>query len=610
MPGEIQCLRDEGVGSLDGSCLGRVCDQRQMNLNLIASWYRRCRLHHRAFCEEATVSAKYLPPNFRVIDLQEARIVRAPRNCIYATISYRWGEHEMSTPMPTSKRKDVRIDAFGREWIRLPPTIPRTIADAMNLARCLGIRYFWNDSLCIVQDIVEDVTSQTASMDAVYSSAVVTIVAATSPHADFGLPGMSIPRRYRQVSAKVKNYELAVAFPKYHDLDTKEHTIWNTRGWTLQEKILSRRLIFITDYQVYFKCNNAVWSEDVFAETGRLSTSPRSHPNPFSWVAARNGLPEKRIPFHYRFLDTLLDGSLNIHIKRPFLGQFPNYAAVVKNYTQRALSFESDRIRAIQGVLNTLDIGPFYAGLPDQFFRLALLWQPPFESTCEENQAGLPSWSWTGWKIKSGCVWTERDTRYANRPSSQYRYTGPKDDAQSPNDFHVLTNRGYSVIGRKQRAGKQPNITPLISRYLDRQRILLHFGTTSGKFFFAHSRPPYPLNSEAFVLHDIVDSLQRCVGEILIAPSLVQRLPAPCTFLKLGSGLGVEQAGISTKYLEYENPDGDGSRDLRHPSSCEIVNVMLVRKLGKKLYKRIAVGKIVTTAWQLSGLFRKEVFLA
>lgn len=473
VPGEIQCLRDKSVGFGDGSCLGRMCEQRQMDFNLIASWYRRCRLHHRTFCEDATVPACYLPPEFRVIDLKERRIIRAPRDCKYATVSYRWGEHEMSTPMPKTRRENLCIDAFDREWIQLPQRVPRTIADAMNLTLRLGIRYFWNDSLCIIQDKAEDVDSQIASMDAVYSSAVVTIVAATSPHADYGLPGISLSRRYRQFSARVKNHELAVAFLRYHDLDCGERTIWNTRGWTLQEKIFSRRLIFITDHQVYFKCNNAVWSEDVFAETGQLPTSLRRHQNPFSWVAARN----ENVPFHYRFLDTLLNGSLNIHMKYPYLGQFPNYAAVVNNFTQRTLSLESDRIRAIQGVLGTLDIGPFYAGLPARYFKLALLWQPSFASTCVENQAGLPSWSWAGWKIRAGCVWKKYDMGNADQPKPSDIYAGATDYLQTPGDLHVVTARGYRRIERKEKTDEQPDFTPLASRYLQRQSMLLRFWT-------------------------------------------------------------------------------------------------------------------------------------
>ncbi|XP_044724639.1 uncharacterized protein HRG_02535 [Hirsutella rhossiliensis] len=43
---------------------------------------------------------------------------------------------------------------------------------------------------------------------------------------------------------------------------------WNTRGWTYQELLLSRRLLFFTDSQVYFQCMSNLWNPGGPSEGG------------------------------------------------------------------------------------------------------------------------------------------------------------------------------------------------------------------------------------------------------------------------------------------------------------------------------------------------------
>ncbi|KAF2187979.1 hypothetical protein K469DRAFT_568100, partial [Zopfia rhizophila CBS 207.26] len=37
---------------------------------------------------------------------------------------------------------------------------------------------------------------------------------------------------------------------------------WNKRGWSYQERLLSRRCLIFTTYQVYFQCPVKSFSED------------------------------------------------------------------------------------------------------------------------------------------------------------------------------------------------------------------------------------------------------------------------------------------------------------------------------------------------------------
>jgi hypothetical protein len=61
--------------------------------------------------------------------------------------------------------------------------------------------------------------------------------------ADWGLPGISRRRRYAQRSEIVDGVELAIELPSFEDLNSGTSLVWNTRGWTLQEKVCSHALL-------------------------------------------------------------------------------------------------------------------------------------------------------------------------------------------------------------------------------------------------------------------------------------------------------------------------------------------------------------------------------
>ena len=87
----------------------------------------------------------------------------------------------------------------------------------MKLTDLLGERYLWVDSLCIVQDDKKDKAVQIAAMDLIYSSAVLTVAAASGISADTGLHGMSAgPRTFQRYSKRVQGIHLADRPQKIH----------------------------------------------------------------------------------------------------------------------------------------------------------------------------------------------------------------------------------------------------------------------------------------------------------------------------------------------------------------------------------------------------------
>jgi hypothetical protein len=59
--------------------------------------------------------------------------------------------------------------------------LPATFQDAITTTRRLEIRYLWIDTLCFLQDDLEDWAANAGNMSAIYSNATI-VLAATWSH--------------------------------------------------------------------------------------------------------------------------------------------------------------------------------------------------------------------------------------------------------------------------------------------------------------------------------------------------------------------------------------------------------------------------------------------
>ena len=637
-----RCLNTYGEGSY--RFLSRKVRSDRVNFELLNSWLSRCEKYHSRSCDELGAATSKLPKHLRVVDIKQMSIVQAPENCHYVAMSYVWGMkemEEMGKKMPRTLRAHVQFE--GSEGIiPLPAKLPLTIKDSIEVARKIGFRYIWNDALCIVQDDEDERTTQMLRMDAIYSHADLTIVAGSGLHVDYGLPGVSVRRRHRQQSEVIENLRLAVVLPSYNRLNSDhDHNTtlpWNKRGWTFQEKIMSRRILQFTDHQVYFKCKNAVWSEDTIMETDWLSRSARRRSSPLAWVVDRKHTEKTARRRAYEFLDLLSAGSLNIRDKNPDLGYLPNYVTVVEAYTKRELTEPNDVLIAINGILGTLksSLGPYHQGLPACYFHEALLWKPSLFSTATRMPSVVPSWSWASWKFSRGCDWADIDLT-ATKTYAAY---------SDPDDFPSLKSVGKSMgcgdritveteeschyeLGFMPR-GKGDRGLPakFVQEKLNRCDALLYFKTEILNFDiradFLQRLPDQDWNEQQ-IYHEIVDRKGGCVGEVL-AP-FHMAFPGACRrrdFLPLSWGKGMEHVNIAQQYIPKEfrmvkypgNEDLDGSTpssqyEVAVPQMWDkwlVTNVMLV-EWDEGIARRVGIGKIIATAWISHEAPREWVFV-
>jgi len=180
------------------------------------------------------------------------------------TLSYCWGK-----TMPEEvKTKTTNIHARSQVG-GLPPLL-KTLSDAVAITRSLGIRYLWIDALCILQDSIDDWSTESVKMASVYEHAYCTIAAASSNDTTMGF------RRMNSHPSSLKN-KILLDLPA--DIDDPfrricfgpTRTYWfelgqgplQKRGWTMQEHHLSRRVIYYTATHILWECRCSRSSSDL-----------------------------------------------------------------------------------------------------------------------------------------------------------------------------------------------------------------------------------------------------------------------------------------------------------------------------------------------------------
>ena len=218
-------------------------------------------------------------------------------------------------------------------------------------------------------------------MDLVYAGAELTIIAAAGKSARYGLPGVSSwPRRsffhagYRSLTFQ------GSPCPTWVSLRSSP---WASRGWTLQEGILSKRKLIFTNDQVVFQCNGMNCWE---AADWPYTTTYNSEATP-------------------DFTTELAPLKVNMSWQSKE-NQYFQMCTLLENYTARSLTYQSDMLNAVLGILNA------FARERDLEKQIFSIWCVPLIEFSNEwllllgwyhekpamRNPGFPSWSWMVWK--------------------------------------------------------------------------------------------------------------------------------------------------------------------------------------------------------------------
>ncbi|KAF2190002.1 HET-domain-containing protein, partial [Zopfia rhizophila CBS 207.26] len=320
---------------------------------------------HHTLCVAGSSTDKPLP--YRLLDLDSLHgndvILRETQNeaGIYACLSYCWGgQHPLEITQRTLPDHKSRIP-----WARLP----KTFQDAIAVARRLGIQYLWIDSLCIIQDDIDDWKSQSALMADIYRNALITLAASGSNGPSEGL--------YFSRDRAYAHHELS-AYKGIYVRRGLQHLPADlpllSRGWVFQERLLSPRFLHFGRQELIWECME------------RCTCECYCIPTPIvGWFEAKDSY------------------NLNVLQALPPDNLAKAWRKVVRDYTQMKLSVTNDILPAISGAakiiaqaLERQNVRPKYlAGMWECWFIENLLWYTRIPSKASRpSMWRAPTFSW------------------------------------------------------------------------------------------------------------------------------------------------------------------------------------------------------------------------
>ncbi|OBS29475.1 hypothetical protein FPOA_03412 [Fusarium poae] len=256
--------------------------------------------------------------------------------------------------------------------------LEQTIQDAVYITRQLGFNYLWVDRFCILQDDDEDKKREFSRMATTYKNAVVTLAAGTAEKASEGFFNSQssnqkpfLPNHRFGVSMEDGGrgtvYIPDKSYQPNHPLDA--------RGWTLQEFMLSSRMLIFSDYQLLWQCKQT-HLQSVTGDDDGLEYQQGIESLP--WVA----------------FDDISGPSFGAHdSEKLYL-----WKTILRQYTERNLTDPEDRLPAITGIISELQNvwkdTAIYGHWKDWFVQLLAWYKPEPNTEKERYLSRAPSWSW------------------------------------------------------------------------------------------------------------------------------------------------------------------------------------------------------------------------
>jgi hypothetical protein len=198
---------------------------------------------------------------------------------LYTTLSHCWGK---INKLPRTTKQNIEEHMQGIHLERLP----QTFKDAVLVTRELGLKYLWIDSLCIIQRDKDDWDAESSRMAETYENGFLNL--ATSYSSDSN-GGFMLERNSLQVTLFNWNHSVKPITSKNQDGKwmESESISWTygsfqqfattglerrpalaTRGWVLQESVLSPRTAHFLPGQVIWECCEAVATEPDYIVKG------------------------------------------------------------------------------------------------------------------------------------------------------------------------------------------------------------------------------------------------------------------------------------------------------------------------------------------------------
>jgi Heterokaryon incompatibility protein (HET) len=276
-------------------------------------------------------------------------------------MSHCWGTtgRPLTTEKPTidSRHERIRFEDLSRGF-----------QDVVTISRAVKIRYLWIDTLCIIQDSIEDWAAESAQRARIYKSSCLTISFTDykDSHQPIFCGRLELPTC--RMGGEMPNIYIRSIFPSSQQEPSKilEHsyTILGNlsclghRAWAFPERLLSPRVLNYTRDQLIWECGDGVKHESMVA------------------------------------VDKSYMNMVEPKSKKKDIYQF--WLSLMETLSQCDLTYSEDIFPTLSGIASETkalldDI--YIAGMWKSDLHVALLWRPgKYCSVVDKYRA--PSWSW------------------------------------------------------------------------------------------------------------------------------------------------------------------------------------------------------------------------
>ncbi|KAH7627171.1 heterokaryon incompatibility protein-domain-containing protein [Sordaria sp. MPI-SDFR-AT-0083] len=417
-------------------------------LTQVRRWVDECIREHEACIMSAAsnrliMSESQTMVRFIDIGLDESATIHLveeiqEKKAKYITLSHRWTTHTSSMTLKGSNKAAYYTTIPTENW-------PKIYKDVVFLSRFLGIRYIWIDSLCIIQDDLQDWSEQASLMHHIYAHGYINLAGTCGESS----PGLEVTRNPASISpcivSRLRPNNLQEYWACYvgdSPVMKLKHAPLYSRGWCYQERFLSTRTVHFNQ-QLYWECKTRQASET------------------FGWSTKSE---------HPDVITTVGQGVEPNPLKSVLQGNAMAYSAlwekIIADYSETEFTNYSDRLVALRGIFNNF-WGIFdgskendwcVAGLWRRCMTRQLLWEHRHQTDhirtgldsdriakyymrMEKELASFPSWSW------ASCPTSAR--------SSSIQFPAPYHSEYTPNQYNEDLVEIESIIPLNQRAFDQ-----------------------------------------------------------------------------------------------------------------------------------------------------------
>lgn len=315
----------------------------------------------------------------------------------WASLSYCWGGNSPFTLTSETLHDLTRGVPLSN--------FPTTLKDAIIITRALGLEYLWIDALCIFQDSPEDWYYEAAKMFNTYKDATVTIIASASSSTSAGIfskrelplacalawnrPEIKCQLTEVQTGDEVtrlvgpKVYLRAGGYLWRFIVDT-QFSPCASRGWTMQENLLSPRTLVYQREQLVWQCSTIVAHEDGYVRS-QADIEQTNRGSGTSWQECK------------RLLRELSPGANRNSQPSSKAKLYGLWYDMVREYTHRCLTRETDVLPGIAAIARLIgdSVGDKYvAGLWEKDILYGLTWISSAYQQERPRHFIAPSWSW------------------------------------------------------------------------------------------------------------------------------------------------------------------------------------------------------------------------